>query len=59
VPDEARQPSILLFCKREMVPIHTKHFALKDERKEKETMPFCSCAERHFYYQKNIPTILG
>ncbi len=31
------------------VPIHTKRYALIDERKVHIFMPFCSYAERHLF----------
>ncbi|MDQ0229686.1 hypothetical protein J2S19_000938 [Metabacillus malikii] len=56
MPYEARQPSV----SAEMVPIHTKRIALKDGRKDKVIVPFCSHAERlfvllvYYYLDNNI-----
>lgn len=43
----------------DMVPIHTKRFALEDGREDVFTMPFCHFAERLFrFFQKNDITII-
>ncbi|AKQ74715.1 hypothetical protein MUY_003583 [Bacillus licheniformis WX-02] len=46
VPYETRQPSTRV----EMVPIHAKRYALKDERKAQTfPKPFCSCVQKGFF----------
>lgn len=46
MPYETRQPSTRV----EMVPIHAKRYALKDERKAQTIQkPFCSCVQKGFF----------
>ncbi len=47
MPYETRQPSTRV----EMVPIHAKRYALKDERKAQTIQkPFCSCVQKGFFH---------